>query len=280
MSEKPRAIFTIDVEDWYHAAVMQPYIGTQTNGRPRARLVHTLEQLEAQLASYQATATLFCLSSLPSECYPILRRMASQGHEIASHGVSHQSLSKLSHQALKQELIQSKNDLEQLTAVSVIGFRAPNFSITDEAIHLLKETGYTYDSSVFNVPLHRGYGRLTEFEVADRPLLLSNELWEFPLSTYKLGGVRLPWAGGAYSRHLPFTLFAHGAKKLAKSGYYHFYIHPWEVDLFHPEVPGIRKIDQLRHFRNMKNMPNRLEQLHQQIQFTSIQDYHAHAVLL
>jgi peptidoglycan/xylan/chitin deacetylase (PgdA/CDA1 family) len=48
--------------------------------------------------------------------------------------------------------------LEDLTGKEVVGYRAPSFSITDWAINILQELGFTYDSSAFPTVAHYRYG--------------------------------------------------------------------------------------------------------------------------
>jgi polysaccharide deacetylase family protein (PEP-CTERM system associated) len=264
-----KAIFTIDVEDWFHAGVMQPYLQRQ-NTAPMHRLADNLKWLADFLAKHEGKATFFALSSLEPVVLRQLAALALEGHEIASHGHSHTNLHLLSKTALKAELLQSRSVLEQATAAPVIGFRAPNFSITDGAIALLEEVGYTYDSSLNNVRLHKGYGRLQQHALHPKPYLIRPGLWEIPLSTYPIASWNLPVAGGAFLRHLPFPLFKQAAIQLARQGYYHFYLHPWEVDLAHPQLPGMRLLDQMRHYRNIKKVPQRLSYLAQKLRFVSI----------
>ncbi len=263
------ALFTIDVEDWFHAGVMQPYVRRDGHS-PMHRLSYNLQWLADFLAKINGKATFFALSTLEPVVLRQLAALAAQGHEIASHGHSHTSLHLLSVKALREELVLSRDVLEQATSGKVVGFRAPNFSITDLALEQLEEAGYRYDSSLNNVRLHRGYGRLHRHAVNDGPYLIREALYEFPLSTYPFMGWRLPVAGGAFLRHLPFAVFKGAAVELAKNGYYHFYLHPWEVDKKHPKVARMKTLDRIRHYRNIHRVEERLEGLSQQLRFESI----------
>ena len=265
-----QAIFTVDVEDWFHAAVMQRHLSTLPGFKPRHRLAHNLAALKDWLEGKGATATFFCLSSLTPEVNAQLRAMSDAGHEIASHGHSHTSLGQLNPLSLKQELEESKDMLEQLTGCPVLGFRAPNFSITDPAIDAIAAAGYQYDSSVYDVPWHPGYGKLLHQKMGNKPYRFSNGLLELPLSIWRKSGLSIPMAGGAYIRHFPAGLFKKAAVQLARAGYFHFYMHPWEFDQDHPIPPKLRILDRVRHFRNIKQLPHRLDALSSKMQFTSI----------
>jgi len=199
-----------------------------------------------------------------------LRALSDAGHEITSHGHSHTSLTQLNPPSLKQELEQSKDMLEQLTGRPVLGFRAPNFSITDPAIDAIAAAGYQYDSSVYDVPWHPGYGKLLHQKMGDKPYRLSNGLLELPLSIWRKSALSIPMAGGAYMRHFPPGLFKKAAAQLARAGYFHFYMHPWEFDQHHPIPPRLGWVDRVRHFRNLSSMPSRITSLSAKMQFTSI----------
>jgi len=270
--QKNSILFTVDVEDWYHAAVMQRTISSQKAYTALPRLVENLTTLGQWLTDNDAKATFFCLSSLGPAVNNVLRRLSDEGHEIASHGHSHSSLNLLSHQDLLNELKYSRVFLEDLIGKSVVGFRAPNFSITDQSIDMLLEAGYVYDSSVYNVPWHPNYGRLESLPIKSIPYQLPNGLVEFPLSVWRKGPFPIPLAGGAYLRHFPFALFKLGAAQLAAQGYFNFYVHPWEVDLKHPVPPGLNWIDKIRHFRNLKQVLPRIQSLRESFLFKSIKE--------
>lgn len=263
----------MDVEDWFHAAVMHRHLSRLPGFTPRPRLVENLAQLRDWLSERNIYGTFFCLSSLPHDVNKKLKDLNSDGHEIASHGRSHKNLYELNSQELKCELIDSKKALEDLTGCPVIGFRAPNFSITDAAIEALLDAGYKYDSSVYNVGWHPAYGRLRQHPMKTTPYLFSSGLKELPLSVWEAGNLSIPISGGAYLRHFPFLFFKQIARRLMKTGYFHFYIHPWEIDQSHPVPPKLGLKDRLRHFRNIDKVLYRIEHLSQEIQFRTIKDY-------
>ena len=268
-----KAIFSIDVEEWYHAAVIEKYVPRSQWAAQPLRLAHSMRILERLLEQQDYKATLFCLASLPKTHHALLRTWAEQGHEIASHGVSHTKLNVLSRVDLLAELRDSKRLLEDITGTEVRGFRAPNFSITDTALECLQEAGYQYDSSLFDLRIHKSYGKLEQHRVASTPYFIREGLMEFPLSVLPAAHFRLPWSGGAYFRHFPANIFLAGAQKLAKSGYFHFYIHPWEIDTAHPVPPGMRRVDRTRHFRNIEKTERRLYNMFKAIPFGTVSEY-------
>jgi polysaccharide deacetylase family protein (PEP-CTERM system associated) len=264
------AFFTVDVEEWYQPAVMERYVPRARWGNQPLRLQEGLHIISELLDKHEVKATFFCLSDLPKTHHALLRSLSDKGHEIASHGHTHRSFTGLTSKEIREELMLSRSILEDITGKQVQGFRAPNFSITDETVDLLVETGYRYDSSLFKVRLHRGYGRLDRYPVQPTPYMIHPELMEFPLSVLPWGFWQIPWAGGAYFRHFPRSIFLAGVQELVRSGYYHFYIHPWELDTTQPHPKHMRWIDRLRHFRNISRSGKMIESMLSKHSFSSI----------
>jgi hypothetical protein len=139
-------------------------------------------------------------------------------------------------EAFREELKRAKRCLEDAAGRSVAGYRAPVFSIrwdTLWALEAVAECGFAYDSSVVPVRTRR-YG-VTGFEPAPRLYRLGSgrELVEFPLTTARVWGLRVPVAGGGY-----FRLFSLGrirrsvADCARRSVPFVLYCHPYE---FGPE---------------------------------------------
>ncbi|PHX92553.1 MAG: hypothetical protein CK532_02900 [Flavobacteriales bacterium] len=270
---KPKAFFTVDVEEWYHALVVEKYIPRKIWPAQESRLPACIDIILALLSKHNTSATFFCLSSIPKQNHTVLRKISDAGHEIASHGVSHKKLHLLSDKELWSELSSSKDTLEAITGQEVIGFRAPNFSIEDRAIIALKETGYRYDSSLLSVNWHPHYGTLRGEQVGQDPCVLSNGIWEFPLSKYRVLGLDIPWCGGAYARHMPFSAFQLGMQQFSKKYAYNFYVHPWEVDPNPLAIKAMNPLDRIRHFRNIEKMPSRIDKLLNLASFSTIKQY-------
>jgi polysaccharide deacetylase family protein (PEP-CTERM system associated) len=264
------ALFTVDVEEWYQPAVIERYVPRNSWQSQPLRLNHNLSIITELLDEYNFKATFFTLSSLPKQHHALLRSLTDKGHEIASHGHSHRSFTTLSLKEIEEELVLSKKILEDITGKQVVGFRAPNFSITDDTVELLVQKGYQYDSSVFSVRFHPTYGKLKRFSIKNKPYLIHPNLMEYPLSVLSIGPLQIPWAGGAYFRHFPANLFISGVKSLLQSGYYHFYIHPWEFDASHPVPAKMKPIDHLRHFRNIPRNKLMVAKLFNRFPFGSI----------
>jgi polysaccharide deacetylase family protein (PEP-CTERM system associated) len=137
------------------------------------------------------------------------------------------------------------------------------------AFDVLIEEGYKYDSSLF--PIRRpGRGHTQAPPIAYYVKQSSGELLEFPLATLDWRHVRLPAAGGAYLRHLPYELTRQAFRQNTEQGIPGmFYIHPWEVD---PDQPRIAAplLTRLRHYGGLHRTVPRLSRLLSEFRFTSV----------
>ena len=191
-----------------------------------------------------------------------MERIAAAGHEIASHGFGHELLSQLTPDTFREDVVRSKTLLEQMVATEVVGYRAPSFSITDWAIPVLAELGFTYDSSFFPTFAHDRYGRLSGIDgraAVSEPLPGFHEV---SISCLRVGSRALPWGGGGYFRLLPYPLFRLGARRILETAEpYVFYIHPWEIDPRQPRIKGLPRASAFRHYVGLDRCETRFERL-------------------
>ena len=79
----------------------------------------------------------------------LIEAAVEQGHEIASHSLTHSYLTRIDRAAKRREIEESKRLLESELGVQVKGFRAPGYRIDLESLQILADCGYEYDSSAF-----------------------------------------------------------------------------------------------------------------------------------
>jgi peptidoglycan/xylan/chitin deacetylase (PgdA/CDA1 family) len=97
----------------------------------------------------------------------LIKRLISEGHEVASHSVTHRvELCSLDLQEKAREIIDSKKILEDLTGQPVVGYRGPGYAFDADIARLLIENGYLYDSSVVPGYLFPWYKKV--FRLYDR----------------------------------------------------------------------------------------------------------------
>src|SRR5689334_15670682 len=128
-------------------------------------------------------ATLFVIAQSldDSRKRELIETAVKQGHELASHTVTHSYLRLIDSKQKRFEIAESRERLEKIPGVRVRGFRAPGYQIDRESIDLLAGYGYEWDSSAFptktfasrlDVPAERltAPGRVFENVLTELPL--------------------------------------------------------------------------------------------------------------
>ncbi len=260
-------LLTFDVEDWFQVENFKECISYSTWPFRELRVEKNTIQLLDILADAPCPvrATFFILGWIAERFPNLVAEIYQRGHEIASHGFNHQLCYNQTTDDLRQDLIKSKQILQDIIGQEVSGYRAPSFSITDEAISMLQEVGYLYDSSYNSYEGHARYGQLMQLRKEKRDLpcySFSPSFYEIPVSNLRFGGKVFPWGGGGYFRLLPFFLHSIGVKQiLRRTGCYTFYMHPWEIDLDQPRVNEAKPFFRYRHYVNLSTAKNKLERL-------------------
>ena len=174
-----------------------------------------MENLLAFLQENALPATLFVIAQDLDD--PAKRewldKAVAEGHDIASHSLTHPEFDQLTREQKRHEIFASKAKLESELGVTVRGFRAPSYQIDRDMIDMLIEAGYDYDSSVYcndefatrlNVPTVQPHPY--------RPFL-GREFVELPLPSYK----PLPWPfHPSYSLIFGNWYFSKGLSRFAK----------------------------------------------------------------
>jgi polysaccharide deacetylase family protein (PEP-CTERM system associated) len=219
---------TFDIEDWHQL------VEWKLNGTLPACSRHVLAQthdiLEI-LADRGVRATFFILG-LVAEAHPqLVREIAAAGHEIGSHGWSHQLVYRQTRDAFAAETRRSKAALEEALGTPIRGYRAAEFSITAEsrwALDVLAESGFSYDSSIFPIRGRR-YGIPGAPLGPHRVSTSAGDLLEVPLTAVEKGGRHWPVGGGGYFRLMPYPLTRRAIESVNAAGRSAVaYFHPYE----------------------------------------------------
>lgn len=267
--------FTVDVEEYFQVRALESAVSRdQWLTRP-SRVGRSIEELLASLDKHEVRGTFFVLGWIAKHRPEVVRAIVRAGHEVSSHGFSHQRVTTLDRNAFREDLRSSKAALESVTGLSVVGYRAPNFSIVpgwEWAFDILIEEGYLYDSSLFPIR-RRGYGYPTAERVPhfiQRPF---GKLAEFPLATTTILRYPIPAAGGGYLRQLPFAItrraFLEATERCVPAT---FYVHPWEIDPGQPRL-GVSYLNRIRHYRGLEWTLGRVNRLLGEFSFGTIASY-------
>lgn len=110
----------------------------------RVGISRVLDLLHAK----QVQATFFVPAHSAASFPDAIRRMVAEGHEVASHGLLHETPVGLTLEAEEEALLRSKDILERISGETISGYRSPAWDLTDNTISLLEKHGYRYDSSL------------------------------------------------------------------------------------------------------------------------------------
>jgi polysaccharide deacetylase family protein (PEP-CTERM system associated) len=227
-----------------------------------AEVDRNMRQVLDLLSEYDVQATFFFLGSVARRSPALVAEAARLGHEVASHGDEHQRLFGIEPAELEERLRRHKEELEDLAGVPVHGFRAPEFSITPRnrwALEVVREVGFTYDSSVYPTGIHDVYG------IADAPPhlhVLDSGLVEFPPPSTAVMGRRVPFGGGAYFRLAPSVLTERLIDRTnARGEPVMLWLHPYEVGPEVARVPGLSVFRRVRHYGNRRSGARKLRRL-------------------
>ena len=258
-----RNALTVDVEEYFQVAAFDQTIPRQEWDSRTSRVEMNTGRVLDLFAEQGAKATFFVLGWVAERHPGLVRRIVSEGHELASHGYDHTRVHQFTPEQFRADVTRTKAMLEDLGGVAVRGYRAPSYSINRRnlwALDVLQETGHAYSSSIYPIR-HDLYGMP---DAPRFPFRLKPEgILEIPVTTVRLGERNLPCGGGGYFRLLPYPAFRWMLRRVNETDRQAglFYFHPWEVDPQQPRVYGAPLRSRFRHYLNLETMEARLRRL-------------------
>lgn len=180
------------------------------------------------LKKYNAKATLFitcdCLKKNPS----IFRKIKAEGHELSLHGYKHERVDTLTIKEKHENIEKSLKCFKKYLNLEPSGFRAPQHSIDNETMLILKKSNIKYDSSIspwnfyhliFFWKIHIKFSHnLTSMKVHKRKGIL-----EIPISSFIL-----PFSSFTL-RILPPSLLKAFFSFISSYKYPVFLMHSWDL---------------------------------------------------
>ncbi|MGL6194928.1 MAG: XrtA system polysaccharide deacetylase [Thermoguttaceae bacterium] len=256
--------FTIDVEDYYQVGAFAHMISPDKWDDWEFRVEKNTSEILDILSKANVKGTFFILGWVAKRAELLVKRIAAEGHVIASHGFWHQLVYTQTEQQFREDVSSTRKMLQDLSGQEVVSYRAPSFSITARtpwAHRVLVEEGYKYDSSVFPIrhDLHGNHNAPTHIHKIETE---SGPIIEFPPAVVKYLGQNIPTGGGGYFRFFPFEVTKRMLKSINRKGQpFVFYLHPWEIDFDQPRILGAPFKSKFRHYVNLKRTKSRLERL-------------------
>lgn len=273
---KRSILFTVDVEDYYMSPESIP-VSDWGDPRYPDRLAVGMGRLLDLLAEYEIESTFFWVGWLAERHPDLVRRCVREGHEIGTHTYDHRPVDSLTQIEFRESLGKSIIILEGLTGEKVRSHRAPMWSLRREIPWMWEElvrSGIEVDSSIYPIQSYL-FG---DSSAPRHPYLIetgSGSLLEVPPGTVLWCGRRAPLGGGGYLRALPYLYLAASLRNweretkpeppsLPSSAEYRgepiVYIHPWELDPDHPDLP-IEGRERRVHWIGLKSTVPKLKRL-------------------
>jgi polysaccharide deacetylase family protein (PEP-CTERM system associated) len=261
--EPVRNFFTVDVECWFHAhnlAIPRSQWDSQAS-----RVSENVLRILDMLAAHGAKATFFVLGYVADRFPEVVRMIDIAGHEIGTHGYSHELVTAMGPYEFERDLDRSLNSLARITDQKIAGHRASNFSIVESslwALDILARYGIEYDSSIFPAKRKR-YG------IPDYPHRMPHlidlgggrTIKEVPMSVARIAGRTVPMAGGGYLRLYPLGMTDRFISMRNRQGMPAMvYMHPWEIDTQQPRMAA-GALESFQHYVGLNGAARKLDRL-------------------
>lgn len=266
---------TVDVEDYFHVSAFADVVRPSDWPGLESRVCASTTRLLEIFDRANVRGTFFVLGWVAERFPELVRRIAAAGHELGSHSYDHGLVYDKTPEQFRNDLRLARAAIADATGVTVVGYRAPSFSITSRslwALDVLAREGYEFDSSIYPIR-HDRYGipswsrHISQVNAAGRPLV------ELPGSTIRRVGTNLPVGGGGYFRLLPYRWTRHGIAHLndVEGRPAIFYLHPWEIDPGQPRLAA-SLLSRFRHYRNLSQTEPRLTRLLTDFRFGTVSE--------
>ena len=225
------------MEFWYDTKFLEEYLPE----KPKDYLLESVWPVLKLLEKYNTCATFFTTGKVMEKYQALIKKIHSQGHEIASHGYSHKVLEKLGEEKFAQDMQKFVELQKQILGEKPKGFRAPCFSLNKKnswALPILAKLGFKYHSG--------------------RTALVNSPLKEVPVG----------FSGGVYFRLLPLFFFQRILKRKKI-----IYLHPHELYKDTPVIKGAPGFKRFLKYYKVKDSLQKFEKLLQSFRFISIERF-------
>lgn len=232
-----KAVLTLDVEDWYHLDYFDSRECDISNS-----LLDGLDVYTELLESLSLPSSFFVLGEIAEKKVELFRSLVKAGHDVGSHGWNHVRPMTLSTDEFRADLHRSIEIMKEINGERGYGYRAPCFSLDRERLEIVRDSGFSYDSSRIEFGNHPLYGSINMhgYEQISKTIYRRGDFMEFEATTFPVLGKNIPISGGGYLRLFPWTFMKTLiAQYLRKNDLYVLYIHPFELSkLDVPPMPS------------------------------------------
>ncbi len=269
-------LLTVVLEDYFHVAPLKSVVQADQWYRFDRRVERNTRKALDLLDEYGISATFFVLGSIADEMPELVREVVDRGHEVASKGYFHHSIRHFNREEFRDDVARSREVLERASGTRIHGYRIGHqwFDPQDLwALDVLAKEGFAYDSSVR--PLFWRYANQPERRRPYQYRHDGDEIWEFPLASWTVGGWSLPISGGNYFRQLPPWMIRRVVASWVKKNNAPFlmYFHVWELDPDQPRILAAPWKERVRQYRNLDRMEEIVRYYLEMYRFGGIADH-------
>lgn len=223
-------VISIDWEDWFHICGQERVLPRKAWDSYDSILDEATDAILDRLDQRRARATFFIVGYSARRLPEAVKRISDAGHEIAFHTMEHSLVYEMNSRSLSHDLDTGKALLQELTGQTILGFRAPQWSLGRNprwVYETLAAHGFEYDSSAAPLSFigdQRGPLHARCVEVDDE-----NSITEFPPLVLETPAGNLPAGGGWGLRTWPMRRIIGKVRRLNATGSpATFYFHPAE----------------------------------------------------
>lgn len=212
---------TMDIEELPDAN-----FGVRTRQDPGIDYERIIDEWIEQAERLDVKSTCFVLGSFARKYPKAIEKLAENGHEVASHGLTHELVYEQPFDTFVHSVQDSKKLLEDITQSPIEGYRSASWSLPFEKRYYeaLVKAGYDYSSSYFPFKTYM-YGNRIDRKEPFHITTDAGRIKEIPLlKSY------LPFSGGFYLRVLPSWSLKTLMRSLVTKGHKPIvYTHPYEM---------------------------------------------------
>jgi len=136
---------------WGLGAPRQLYHMLKLHRTPFSSILDNMFAVLDEVDGFFAFPTIAAIAGMKPE---LVKRIHSEGHEVASHGYNHVRYPMISPKERARDLLRSLQVFKKL-GIKVSGFRAPYDNYTDDMPDLLEQTNLVWDGGFGYRPEHR-----------------------------------------------------------------------------------------------------------------------------
>ena len=219
--------FSIDLEDFYYDTNYR--LGNPNPSFKLAAVKESYEIINRYSDQFFAgrRITFFVTAVLARKAPDLIQKIFNDGHEIACHYNFHDNIDDATAKTFVENLDIAIETIHSITGERPVGFRAPNFAISDDNTFAYEELAkrFKYDSSYKTSEHKSQIFKNSEFLFGD------NSLKEFFIygMPYAFGKINIR-TGGTFLRLFPISLTIKAMKQAYNKQHAPLiYLHPYDI---------------------------------------------------